>query len=275
MNLPLMRDVVERSFILAYREDVRPLEDSLVRSGLRPTVMRQSYSDEERELPAATRTFMAHRNAWRAAAEAEGYTLICEADFVPCESLGSFPVFWPTDNPRAWGYLYQGSPRLLSLVGEARWMRGHCAPLVAYVVGPEAARIMLRYYEAESREYDLREYVTFDAHLQWWVMGQGAEAYIPARHYGEHGGFPNKEHALMGKLPRAGRHRADNLRGPLAFLPQYAQGSRVRYWMERAHARALGFARLATGRWIVDTNVYTRDISQTIEMQWVGLRRLL
>ena len=32
-------------------------------------------------------------------------------------------------------------------------------------------------------------YQGWDAHILWWLMGQGAEAYIPPKHYGEHGGL--------------------------------------------------------------------------------------
>lgn len=218
---------------------------------------------------------MNHRRAWEIAAGTQGYTLICEADFVPCNRLGDFPVFWSIANPMAWGYLYQGSPRLLAIVGPQRYLRGHCAPLVAYVVNQPVAECMLRFFDREIEEYGLQTYFTFDAHLQWWVMGRGAEAYIPLRHYGEHGGMPNPEHGLSGLVGRHGSHRADNLAGPLAFLPQYARGSWLSYRKERAVARALGWARLLTGRWIVDTNVYLRGLGSTVQMHWIGLRRLL
>jgi hypothetical protein len=183
-------------------------------------------------------------------------------------------VFWPTVNPLAWGYLYQGSPRLLAIVGPQGYLRGHCAPLVAYVVNKHVAEHLLRFFERQIYEYETSPYVAWDTHLQWWVMGHGAEAYIPLRHYGEHGGLPNPEHDRLGLIRRAGRHRADNLAAPLAFLPQYASGSWLPYIKERAVARVLGFVRLLTGRWIVDTNVYPRSLRSTARMYWIGLRRL-
>jgi hypothetical protein len=133
---------------------------------------------------------------------------------------------------------------------------------------------MLRFFDLEIAKYGTETYFTFDAHLQWWVMGQGAEAYIPLRHYGEHGGLPNPEHATLGLLTRAGRHRADNLARPLAFLPQYCAGSRMKLLRERAIARAFGWARLFAGRWIANTNVYPRKLRHTARMYWVGFRRL-
>ena len=52
-------------------------------------------------------------------------------------------------NPLAWGYLYQGSPRLLALIGSQPFLRGHTAPLVAYVINQGVAEIFLWYYEGE------------------------------------------------------------------------------------------------------------------------------
>src|SRR5262249_53207319 len=118
-------------------------------------------------------------------------------------------------------------------------------------------------------------YFTFEAHMQWWAMGKGAEAYIPAQHYGEHGGLPNREHATYGSLPRGGDHRADNLAGPLAFLPGYANGSRLRYRMERSKPRLRGGWRLLAGGWIVDTNVSRGGGGETVDMYGVGVSRLL
>jgi hypothetical protein len=269
-----LRHAISRSLIVCFEEDVGPLEASLVSADLKPQVLRASYTASELDYPAAIRTFLSHRRAWQIAAGASGYSLICEADFVPCRGLGDLPVFWPTSDPLAWGYLYQGSPRLLAIVGPRQFLRGHCAPLVAYVVNEKVAECMLRFFDREIEEYGTASYVTWDAHLPWWLMGQGAEAYIPPTQYGEHGGLPNPEHARSGIVTRAGRHRADNLAGPLAFLPQYASGSWLIYRKERAVARALGWARLWTGRWISYTDAYPRNLRSTAHMYWVGLRRL-
>src|SRR5262249_37412065 len=139
--------------------------------------------------------------------------------------IGDFQIFWPLENERAWGYLYQGSPRLLAVVGSQRFLRGHTSPLVCYVINKTVAALMLTYFDQESKEYDLRTYFAFDSHLQWHVMGLGGEAFIPLRHYGEHGGLPNPEHASLGQLSNQGRHRADNLMSSLHFLPSYANGN--------------------------------------------------
>lgn len=270
-----MAQVVGRSIILAWREEVGQLQVALSDEGLRPEVQRASYTGEQMTFARNTRTFIAHRDAWKRAAQCDDYTLICESDFVPCAGLGALPTFWPLHNDLAWGYLYQGSPRLLACIGDRPFLRGHTSPLVAYVVNAKVAQILIRFYDVELEQYDPREYFTFDSHLQWFAMGQGAEAYIPMRHYGEHGGLPNPEHAKRGGLPRAGVHRADNLAAPLRFLPQYARGSRIRYAAERIKARIYGWGRLLCGRWIVPTNVYEISAATRVRMNLIGAKRLL
>jgi hypothetical protein len=272
-----IRDAVKRAIVVCYKENVDQLAAALLDSGIPPIVQRGAYSAEDLRRPAAMRTFMNHRDAWKVASNADGYTLICEADFVPCHDMGSLPVFWPLDNPHAWGYLYQGSPRILGVIGSGRHIRAHCAPLVAYVVNAKVADMMLRFFDWAAASQGLDNYFSFESWLQWNVMGQGGEAYIPIKHYGEHGGLPNAEHKASGAVSRAGRHRADNLARPLAFLPQYAAGSRLRYAKERAMARALGIGRLFSGRWIAqigDTHIYPRDLASLRAMYFVGARRV-
>jgi hypothetical protein len=220
------------------------------------------------------RALMNHCDAWKRAVEKADYTLICESDFVPCVQLGGMPAFWPLKNPLAWGYLYQGSPRLLAVVGEEPFFRGHTAPLVSYVINGKVAEILLRFYEDELRLYAPTEYWSFDAHLQWFAMKQGAEAYIPLSHYGEHGGLPNWEHAHLGSMPRAGAHRADVLARPLQFLPDYAKGSYFKFLIERCKGRLLGWARLIRGRWVIRTDAYELSVIMVARMYMIGAKRL-
>jgi hypothetical protein len=271
----LLKEIVGRSIILCYREDPAQLVQSLEREGLNPIVQRQVHSPKTAGWTSNVKTFMNHHDAWQRCVDFPDWTLICEADFVPCQGLGSLPAFWPLDHSNAWGYLYQGSPRLLSPVGPERYLRGHTAPLVGYVINSAVARILNRFYDHEMETHDPTKYWAFDSHLQWFAMGQGAEAYIPYTHYGEHGGRPNPEHRLLGGLARAGAHRADNLTTPLAFLPDYAEGSIAKYRLERAKSRLMGFGRLMMGRWISRTNVYPITAADFARMNLLGVRRLL
>lgn len=270
-----LAQVIGRSIILAWREDVSQLSDALLEEGLKPEVQRATYTDEQASLARASRTFMNHREAWKRASEVRDHTLICEADFVPCVGLGSLPACWPTENPLAWAYLYQGSPRIFAALGDTPYLRGHSTPLVAYVVNAAIAEILLRFYDYELSTNDPRNYFAFDSHLQWFVMGHGGEAYIPFHHYGEHGGFPNPEHRTLGRWSRKGVHRADNLIAPLKFLPKYARGSKARYLAERMKARSLGIARLLSGRWVVKTDVYDYSRRARLKMYLIGVKRQL
>ena len=271
----VLSEVIGRSIIVAWRENVDQLTEALRAEGLDPEVQRGSYTNEQTTFTRVTRVLINHREAWKRAARHQDYTLICEADFVPCTGLGSLPICWPLENALAWAYLYQGSPRILAAIGKRPFLRGHTAPLVAYVINAKVAEIFLRFYDHELSLYNTHEYFAFDAHLQWFAMWQGAEAYMPLRHYGEHGGLPNPEHSKLARLPRSGTHRADNLVAPLTFMPQYARGSKVRYIVERVRARAYGFGRLLMGRWIARTDVYDFSVSARFKMFMIGARRLL
>src|SRR5262245_59728265 len=127
---PVLCEVVGKAIVVAYREDVNRLVSSLSVEGFDVDVLRADYTDGEMTYSKNSKTFISHRKAWQKAADVTGYTLICDADFVPCRGIGDFEVFWPLENERAWGYLYQGSPRLLAVVGSRRFLRGHTSPLV-------------------------------------------------------------------------------------------------------------------------------------------------
>lgn len=270
-----IRDVVGQVLVLAYKEDAQPLLKALEEERLPTSLQRIVYTAEELAYAVNSRCLLNHRLAWEKAAHLPGYTLICESDFVPCRGLGDFPVFWPQTNARAWGYLYQGSPRLLALSEDRpAYLRVHASPTVAYVVNATVARMLLEYFEHVSSKYDLSTYFSFETYLQWHLTGKGAAAYMPLRHYGEHGGLPNKEHAAIGKLSHGGEHHADNLMGALHFMPQYARGRASRFLLVRAKWHLLGVVRLLFGRWIAETNVYDLSFRDKCRMFLVGAARL-
>ena len=160
------------------------------------------------------------------------------------------------------------------MIGDEEHLRGHCSPTVAYVINKTTAQAFLDFLPHELESNRLEDYFTWEAHLQWWAMGRGFRAYFPKRHYGEHGGLPNLEHGASGMVPRAGIHRADVLERPLAFLPQYARGDRVRYRVIRTLAYLLGWTRLLTNRWIMPTDAYSSGWRERLSMISVGVKRL-
>ena len=160
-NRRTLREVISKAIVIAYREDVTKLVSSLTTEGFKVDVLRAEYTSEEMSYSKNSKTFISHRKAWEKATKTADYTLICEADFVPCRGIADFDVFWPLENKYAWGYLYQGSPRLLAVVGPERYLRGQAAPLVAYVINATVASLMLKYFEIEKETHDLRSYFTF------------------------------------------------------------------------------------------------------------------
>ena len=96
---PTLGEVVAQSYVVAYKEDVDSLVAALREEKLNPTVLRAVYSKEEETYSRTVRT-SGHRRG--GCGGAGGYTLICEADFVPCPGPASFPTFWPRMT-LAWG----------------------------------------------------------------------------------------------------------------------------------------------------------------------------
>ena len=119
--------------------------------------------------------------------------------------------------------------------------------MVALLVPPNVASALLQFFSEEVNAVPTGAYSAFDTKVGYWLNARGVESYIPYRHYGEHGGIPNLEHAASG-LGRP--HQADALQGKLAFLPMYARGSTLRYWKICCRARMWGILRLICGRYL-------------------------
>lgn len=113
-----------------------------------------------------------HYTAWKRAADQDGYTLICKSDYVPCVGMGTFPRFWPLSDQLALGYLYVGSPRLLALVNDRRYLRAHSAPLVSYVGNAAIARILCDVFGEAIDRYGTQTFFPFDAQLQWFAISR-------------------------------------------------------------------------------------------------------
>ena len=271
--MPRLIDVVQDAVIVAYREDVSPLQQTLSDGGFSVHVQRGQYTGPELAFHANFRCFMNHKAVWRRASQSSGWTLIMEADFVPCVGFHALPVPVPdTQTPGVkWAYLYVSAGKALWREGE--FLRGHHVCPVCYLVTPTVARMLLSFWDEETAKRGVGNYYPYDAHMQWSVMRQGGEAYLPARSYGEHGGLPNPEHQARGVVSRSGVHRADVLAAPLAFLPPYARGSRWRYLQQRAVARVLSLARWVLGRWVI--RPWPPRARGDLRLYWLGLKRHL
>src|SRR5438874_1612181 len=91
-NAPALGACVVQSFILAYTEDTGELERALVQERLPVEVLRPAYTEQELTYSRTIRCFLNHASAWRRARNAEGVTLIMEADFTPCTGFGGLPL---------------------------------------------------------------------------------------------------------------------------------------------------------------------------------------
>jgi hypothetical protein len=188
-----------------------------------------------------------HANAWRIAASRSLPTIVMEPDFVPVRGFGDLPVPVPPEKfDDSIAYLYSVGPEVWDLAG-AGVARGHGGGVVALLIPPRVASALLEFFEEEVKANTVGKYRPWDSGLGYWLLKRGVESYIPYRHYGEHGGIGNPEHAQFG-LGRS--HRADALQGTLSFIPPYAKGSALRFWRTRIGARLWGALRLVCGRFL-------------------------
>jgi hypothetical protein len=177
----------------------------------------------------------------------EGLTLVVEADFVPVIGLGKLPL--PFDYGRmntSIGYLYAGGVTVFDL-DENGFARGHCSCTVAYIISPNVARALLEFAAVDLQEHDPTTHSLWDCRIRMYLQDRGIYSWMPFRHYGEHGGKPNPEHARTGINPS---HQADVLWNRLHFLPQYADGSVMKFLAFRSRAKVRGLARLLFGRYL-------------------------
>lgn len=246
-TLPCLRDIASGVVIVAHKEDTSALRKALEAEGFLVDEVRGPYTSEQMNFSAIMRCLVNHANAWRIVENRDRPTIVVEADFVPVTGLGSLPAPVPPDKCFAGlGYLYSVGPVVWDL-STPNIARGHGGGTVALFVPPSVASLLLKFFDEEVAATPIGAYSPFDTKLGYWLMERGIQSYIPYRHYGEHGGIGNPEHAKAG-LGRA--HRADTLQGSLAFTPIYAGGSNLRYWKTRIGARIWGMVRLFFGRFL-------------------------
>jgi hypothetical protein len=256
MRVPTLLEVSSGVIIVAHKEDTSALRQALEGEGLAVDEVRGPYTPEQEHFSAIMRCFVNHANAWRIAAKRDKPTIIVEADFVPVRGIGSLPAPIPNSRDNNYfGYLYAGGPQIWDLAREDL-ARGHAGSTVAFLLPPDVATLLLNYFDEQVAANPRGNYVSFDTRLGYWLNERGVECYIPYRHYGEHGGATNPEHARAG-LGRP--HRADVLQGELAFPPAYSEGSALTFLIVRTRARLWGLVRLAAGRYLTWTNFKRGD----------------
>jgi hypothetical protein len=229
---------------VAHHEDTSLLSTALCNQGFELDEVRGPYSAQQQRWSSAMRCLANHANAWQLCASRNEPAIVVEADFVPVRNFGDLPLPAPPAKFRnCLPYLYACGPEIWDLDGPVA--RGHAGAMVALVIWPEVARLLLEFFDEQVRDNPQGLYCAWDAQLGYWLKQRGVESYLPYRQYGEHGGIGNSEHNGSG-LGRS--HRADALKNGLEFVPAYARGSQWRFRFVRIQARLWGWLRLATGR---------------------------
>ena len=240
-----LRNACSGVLIVSHKEDTAQLRHTLTAEGLETEEVNGPYTLEQAKYSAAMRALVNHANAWRIAALRSKPTIVLEADFVPVRRFGSLAVPIPSGHEeRSLVYLYCVGPEIWDLATPTI-ARAHCGGAVALLIPPRVAQLLLEFFESEVVANAVGKYRPWDSGMGYWLLKRGVESYMPYRHYGEHGGLGNPEHARFG-LGR--NHRADALLDRLAFLPVYAMGSRAKLWKGRIIGRSWGLLRLVTGR---------------------------
>lgn len=246
-NFKTLRELCPNVLIVRHNEDTRILKNFLINESFTVDEVCGPYTTEQLSYSAAMRCFVNHANAWRIVSATEQPTIIVEADFVPVKGFGNLIAPVPPDKiNQSLVYLYSVGPQIWDLAIPS-CARGHGGGMVALVIFPSVARLLLDFFDEEIKVNPFGEYSAFDAKVGYWLKRKGLESYIPYRHYGEHGGIGNPEHRKAG-LGRP--HQADVLQERLAFMPSYAKQSRFILWRTRLRARVWGMLRLLAGRYL-------------------------
>ena len=240
---PRLVESIGQTLILAYKEPTEPLETALTQAGCHCKVLRQTHQPGYTTYSRSFLCLLNHQQAWQLAAQSAQPTLIVEADFVPVLNFGQLPVpFDSQDKKFGLAWLYTCAAQAYSLT-PAGYALGYSTSMVAYVLSPPAAQLLLQLAAEVAQNPGPTAYTPWDSGIEYYLRDRGLNNYVPFRNYGEHGGKPNPEHQ-QNRLSKA--HRADVLYGPLAFTPVYtAVEANV-----RLKARLKGIGRLLLGKYL-------------------------
>ena len=254
-------DFTDQVFVVAHREDTSQLEETLRGQRFRVDVVRGPYTDEQVSWTAAMKCLVNHANVWRrVAAGSDEWAIVVEADFVPVVQLRDrvAPLPYVAAPHVGFAWLYSAGSTLYGFCSHG-FPHGHGNTMVAYLVSRRVAAMLLDFFDREVSRNPDGKYSLWDTYLGVFLRRErGIVNYIPARPLGEHGGTPQREHSAHGVRSW---HQADILGGRLAFLPQYAGASRIKFCLYRLRAYGRGWARLVLLRFY-DPRFINRDTAR-------------
>lgn len=273
---------IAQTFVIAYKEPTEQLTEVLSAAGCDCTVLRQVHQPGYETYSPSFLCLLNHRSAWELALRSQKPTLIVEADFVPVKNFAQLPMpFDPaaTDTGIAW--LYTCAAQVYNVSDQAGgvvYAQGYSTSMVAYVVTPPCARLLIELAAQVEKEPGPRAYSPWDSGIEYYLRDRGLKNYVPFRNYGEHGGLPNLEHK-QNKLSKA--HRADVLYGPLAFAPMYAypggqvngESNRWQWLKGRLYGRIKGVARVLLNKYLRG-EVIRKSAQKSWLIRWAIVRQL-
>ncbi|QNH57077.1 LPS biosynthesis glycosyltransferase [Limnospira indica] len=238
-------DTLSQVLIIAYKEPTQQLEEYLTKEGFECLVIRQEDKPEYQQFSPSYRCMLNHRQAWEIATQQSQPSLIVEADFVPVLEFGQLPLPFDKELPNLGiTWIYTCSPQVYWVSPEG-YAEGFSTGMVAYIVSPKAAELLIKFSEKITETTQGKTYSTWDSEIDTFLRSHNLQNFIPFRNYGEHGGLANPEHRKHGLSPG---HQADVLWGEIAFDPLYTQAYNPQ--LIRAKARLKGILRLLAGYFV-------------------------
>ncbi|MEL6814175.1 MAG: LPS biosynthesis glycosyltransferase [Cyanobacteria bacterium J06598_3] len=274
-------DGIAQTFVIAYKEPTEQLTAVLTAAGCDCSVLRQVHQPGYETYSPSFLCLLNHRSAWELALRSQKPTLIVEADFVPVKNFAQLPMpFDPAapDTGIAWLYTCAAQVYNVTDTGPQAYAQGYSTSMVAYVVTPQCARLLIELAAQVEKDPGPRAYSPWDSGIEYYLRAAGLKNYVPFRNYGEHGGLPNLEHK-QNKLSKA--HRADVLYGPLAFAPMYAypnghttaQVNRWQWLKGRVYGRIKGLGRVLLNKYLRGEVIRKSDQGVRL-VRWAIARQL-
>jgi len=264
-------DYFRTALVVAHHEDTSDLCRALRSEGFDVTIIKRHYSDQEIGLPRAIKCLLNHSSAWKFVCELGEPALIVEADFVPCKGIASFPMpYCPKELGPKVAYVYAAGPVVYHADGSGGFF-GHAATNVAYTVDLKAAGLWLDLLQDHQVTRDFNQYYQWDVEMPVDLRRlKGVRLYLSQKDYGEHGGIPNPEHRMNGITHW---HQAAALMSPLAFLPQYAKGSWIRFVYFRVRSRARYVYKFIVGKYFDNWGRFVSLKPDRPQKLWFAFRR--
>ena len=243
-----IKEITNKVYILAYKEDVRQLENWFQQQRFSVKVCRRNYTQQELGFSTTIRALINHRDAWSAIAVSGQAGIVVESDFVPITGFGdAYALFDPDISPIAVGWLYSGGADLYRF-DKGGYAIGHSSTVVALLITELAAPKLVKFADEEI-EKSGGKYTIWDCYFSHRLRREmDVPTYIPFKQFGEHGGVSSNPEHKEHKIREW--HQADILLGSLAFMPAYAKGNALRYRLIRLRANIRGLLRVFLGRYI-------------------------